>query len=146
MKSSTGEVRVQKSCKAFHKFLSENLKPSPGDNVSTKPNLLDSTTCVSCQRSGRVGDPARGSGSLGFALVPRAAIHSAVYVVPSANLLNSLRRGKQMSAFAPLVPVFFGYPAATLRHTNSNRPAGSSGQFVIPVLPNQKLLEYLIVG
>ena len=46
----------------------------------------------------------KGSGSIGFALVPaRPLAPPAVYVVPSDNLLSSLRRGKQMSAFAPLV-------------------------------------------
>jgi len=36
VKSSTGDVTVQKSCKAFHKSLSENLKASLGDNAPVR--------------------------------------------------------------------------------------------------------------
>ena len=117
---STGSAKVQEKLQSIRKFLSENLKASSGDNASVRdcgkrfPNDasdfdntefdgLDNLRVV-LEVWGVLDDPAKGSGSLGFALVPaRPIAPPAVYVVPSANLLNSLRQGKQMSAFAPLV-------------------------------------------
>ena len=117
---STGNARLQEKLQSIHKFLSENLKSSSGDNASVRdcgkrfpndPSDFDSTEFdgldnlrVVLEVWGVLDDPGNGSGSLGFALVPaRPIAPPAVYVVPSANLLNALRQGKQMSAFAPLV-------------------------------------------
>lgn len=117
---STGSARVREKVQGIHKFLSENLKASSGDKASVRDcgkrfpsdsadfdnkefDGLDNLRVV-LEVWGMLDDPVKGSGSLGFALVPaRPIAPPAVYVVPSANLLNSLRQGKQMSAFAPLV-------------------------------------------
>ena len=116
----TVNARVQEKLQGIHKFLSENLKASSGDNASVRdcgkrfpndPSDFDRTEFdgldnlrVVLEVWGVLDDPAKGSGSLGFALVPaRPIVPPAVYVISSANLLNSLRQGKQMSAFAPLV-------------------------------------------
>ena len=117
---STGNASVQEKLQIMHKFLSENLKASSGGSVTVRdcgkrfpndPSDFDSTEFdgldnlrVVLEVWGVLDDPAKGSGSLGFALVPaRPIAPPAVYVVPCANLLNSLRQGKQMSSFAPLV-------------------------------------------
>jgi len=117
---STGNATVQDKLQSIHKFLSENLKASSGGNASVRdcgkrfpndPLDFDGTEFdgldnqrVVLEVWGVLDDPAKGSGSLGFALVPvRPIAPPAVYVVPGANLLNSLRQGKQMGAFAPLV-------------------------------------------
>jgi hypothetical protein len=118
--SSGSSVKVQEKLQSIHKFLSENLKASSGDNASVRdcgtrfpkdPADFDGTEFdgldnlrVVLEVWGVLEDPTRGSGSIGFALVPaRPIAPPAIYVVPSSNLLSSLRQGKQMSAFAPLV-------------------------------------------
>ena len=117
---SAGSASVQARLQSIHKFLSENLRASSGDNASVRdcgkrhpndPSDFDSTEFdgldnlrVVLEVWGVLNDPAKGSGSLGFALIPAHSLAPpAVYVIPSANLLNSLRQGRQMSAFAPLV-------------------------------------------
>jgi len=118
--SSAASLKVQEKLQSIHKFLYENLKAASGDNASVRdcgkrfPNDasdfdgtefdgLDNLRVV-LEVWGVLDDTVKGSGSIGFALVPaRPLAPPAVYVVPSANLLNSLRQGKQMSAFAPLV-------------------------------------------
>jgi hypothetical protein len=118
--NSAGSAKVQEKLQSIHRFLSENLKAASGDNASVRdcgkrfpsdPSDFDGTEFdgldnlrVVLEVWGVLDDAAKGSGSIGFALVPaRPLAPPAVYVVPSANLLNSLRQGKQMSAFAPLV-------------------------------------------
>ena len=117
---SAGNARVQERLQSIHKFLLENLKASSGDTASVRdcgkrfpsdPSDFDDTEFhgldnlrVVLEVWSVLDDPAKESGSLGFALIPARPIASpAVYVVPSANLLNSLRQGKQISGFAPLV-------------------------------------------
>jgi hypothetical protein len=117
---SAANSKVQEKLQSIHKFLFENLKASSGDKASVRdcgkrfpndPSDFDSTEFdgldnlrVLLEVWGVLDNPARGSGSLGFALVPARPISPpAVYVVPSTNLLNSFRQGKQVSAFAPLV-------------------------------------------
>jgi hypothetical protein len=117
---SSGNAKVQARLQSIHKFLSENLKASSGDNGSVRdcgkryprdPSDFDSTEFngldnlrVVLEVWGMLDGPAKESGSLGFALVPAHSIAPpAVYVIPSANLLSSLRQGRQMGAFAPLV-------------------------------------------
>jgi hypothetical protein len=117
---SSNSASVQARLQSIHKFLSENLRASSGDNASVRdcgnrhPNDssdFDSTEFdgldnlrVVLEVWGELDDPAKGSGSLGFALIPAHSIAPpAVYVIRSANLLSSLRQGRQMSAFAPLV-------------------------------------------
>jgi hypothetical protein len=113
-------VETQQKLQSIRKFLSDNLKVSAGENASVrdcgkrfpsdasdfdKPEFdgLENLRVV-LEVWGVLEDPSRGSGTIGFALVPaRPLIPPAVYVLPSANLLNSFRQGKQMSAFAPLV-------------------------------------------
>jgi hypothetical protein len=117
---SAGSARVQARLQSIHTFLSENLRASSGNNGSVRdcgkrypndPSDFNSTEFdgldnlrVVLEVWGVLDGPAKESGSLGFALVPAHSIAPpAVYVIPSANLLNSLRQGRQMSAFAPLV-------------------------------------------
>lgn len=117
---STSSAKVQEKLQSIHKFLSENLKASSEDKASVRdcgkrfpndPSDFDSTEFdgldnlrVVLEVWGVLDDPARGSGSLGFALVPaRPIAPPAVYVIPITDLLTSLRQGRQMSAFAPLV-------------------------------------------
>jgi hypothetical protein len=117
---SSVDAKVQARLQSIHKFLSENLKASSGDNGSvrdcgkrhpkdssdfdsTEFNGLDNLRVV-LEVWGVLDGLVKESGSLGFALVPAHSIAPpAVYVVPSANLLSSLRQGRQMGAFAPLV-------------------------------------------
>jgi hypothetical protein len=117
---SSGSASVQARLQSIHTFLSENLKHSsggsgsvrdcgkrhpndPSDFSSTEFDELDNLRVV-LEVWGVVDGPAKKSGSLGFALVPAHSIAPpAVYVIPSANLLNSLTQGRQLSAFAPLV-------------------------------------------
>jgi hypothetical protein len=120
MGGSSGNARVQARVQSIHTFLSENLRASSGNNGSVRdcgkrypndPADFNSTEFdgldnlrVVLEVWGVVDGPAKESGSIGFALVPAHSIAPpAVYVIPSANLLNSLRQGRQMSAFAPLV-------------------------------------------
>lgn len=117
---SAADAKVQEKLQSIRRFLSENLKAASGDNASVRdcgkrfpndPSDFDRTEFdgldnlrVVLEVWGVLQDSEKGSGSIGFALVPaRPLAPPAVYVVPSANLLNSLRQGKQMSAFAPLV-------------------------------------------
>jgi hypothetical protein len=117
---SAGSARVQARLQSIHTFLSENLRASSGNNGSVRdcgkrypndPSDFNSTEFdgldnlrVVLEVWGVLDGPAKESGSLGFALVPAHSIAPpAVYVIPSTNLLNSLRQGRQMSAFAPLV-------------------------------------------
>jgi hypothetical protein len=117
---SSGNTKVQARLQSIRKFLSENLKASSGDNGSVRdcgkrypsdPSDFDSTEFngldnlrVVLEVWGVLDGPAKESGSLGFALVPAHSIAPpAVYVIPSANLLSSLRQGRQLGAFAPLV-------------------------------------------
>lgn len=116
----SSSAKVQEKLQSIHKFLSENLKASSNDKASVRdcgkrfpndPSDFDSTEFdgldnlrVVLEVWGVLDDPARGSGTLGFALVPaRPIAPPAVYVIPITDLLNSLRQGRQMSAFAPLV-------------------------------------------
>jgi hypothetical protein len=118
--SATTDARQQEKLQTLHAFLSENLKASTGPDVSVRdcgkrfpsdPSDFDRTEFeglgnmrVVLEVWGSLEDPVKGSGSIGFVLVPaRPLAPPAVYVVPSANLLSSLRQGRQMSAFAPLV-------------------------------------------
>ena len=117
---STSSAKVQEKLQSIRKFLSENLKASSNDKASVRdcgkrfpndPSDFDSTEFdgldnlrVVLEVWGVLDDPATGSGSLGFALVPaRPITPPAVYVIPITDLLTSLRQGRQMSAFAPLV-------------------------------------------
>jgi len=117
---SSGSASLQAKLQTIHTFLSENLKHSSGDIGSVRdcgkrhpndPSDFNSTELdqldnmrVVLEVWGVVDGPAKKSGSLGFALVPAHSIAPpAVYVIPSADLLNSLTQGKQLSAFAPLV-------------------------------------------
>ena len=117
---SASSVKVQEKLQSVHRFLSENLKASSGDLASVRdcgkrfpndPSDFDSTEFdgldnrrVVLEVWGVLDDPAKGSGSLGFALVPaRPIAPPAIYVIRIDDLLTSLRQGKQMSAFAPLV-------------------------------------------
>jgi hypothetical protein len=118
--SPASNAQIQQKLQSVHNFLVANLKVSAGENASVRDcgkrfpsdasdfdNLefdgLDNLRVV-LEVWGVLEDPARGSGAIGFALVPAHPLTPpAVYVVPSANLLNSLRQGKQMSGFAPLV-------------------------------------------
>ncbi len=118
--TSKSNAKVQEKLQSIHKFLTENLKASSEDKASvrdcgkrfpTDPTDFDSTEFdgldnlrVVLEVWGVLDDPTRGSGSLGFALVPaRPIAPPAVYIVPITDLLSSLRQGRQMSAFAPLV-------------------------------------------
>ena len=118
--SSASGPKIQEKLLSVHRFLSENLKASSGDMASvrdcgkrfpTDPSDFDSTEFdgldnrrVVLEVWGVLDDPAKGSGSLGFALVPaRPIAPPAIYVIRIDDLLTSLRQGKQMSAFAPLV-------------------------------------------
>src|SRR5689334_18516094 len=117
---SASSAKVQEKLQSIHRFLAENLRTSSGDSASVRdcgkrfpndPSDFDGTEFdgldnlrVVLEVWGVLEDPTKGSGSFGFALVPaRPLVPPAVYVVPSTNLLTSLRQGKQMSAFAPLV-------------------------------------------
>lgn len=117
---STSSTQVQQKLQSIHRFLAENLKASSEEHASVRdcgkrfpndPHDFDDTEFEGLDNQrvvlevwGVLGDPVKGSGSLGFALVPaRPIVPPAVYVVPSPNLLHSLRQGKQMSSFAPLV-------------------------------------------
>jgi hypothetical protein len=118
--NSASNAKTQEKLDSIRKFLSDNLKVSSGDGASVRdcgkrfPNDasdfdgtefdgLDNLRVV-LEVWGVLDDPAKGSGTVGFALVPaRPLVQPAVYVVPSTNLLSSLRQGRQMSAFAPLV-------------------------------------------
>ncbi len=113
-------VKTKQKLQSIRKFLSDNLKVSAGENASVRdcgkrfpsdasdfdePEFdgLENLRVV-LEVWGVLEDPSRGSGTIGFALVPaRPLIPPAVYVLPSDNLLNSFRQGKQMSGFAPLV-------------------------------------------
>lgn len=112
--------QVQARLESIRTFLRENLKASSGVNVSvrdcghrypTNPSDFNATEFdeldnmrVVLEVWGALDGPTKDSGSLGFALVPaRSLAPPAVYIIPSPNLLSSLRRGKQISAFAPLV-------------------------------------------
>jgi hypothetical protein len=113
-------TQTQQKLRSVHNFLFTNLKISAGENASVRDcgarfpsdasdfdklefDGLENLRVV-LEVWGVLEDPARGSGAIGFALVPaRPLTPPAVYVVPSTNLLNSLRQGKQLSAFAPLV-------------------------------------------
>jgi hypothetical protein len=117
---SSSNFKVQERLQTIHKFLSENLKASaaekasvrdcgkrfpndPSDFDNTEFNGLDNLRVV-LEVWGVMDDPTRGSGSVGFALVPaRPIAPPAVYVIPVNDLLTSFRQGKKMSAFAPLV-------------------------------------------
>jgi len=118
--TSKSNGKVLEKLQSIHKFLTENLKASSEDKASvrdcgkrfpTDPTDFDSTEFdgldnlrVVLEVWGVLDDPIRGSGSLGFALVPaRPIAPPAVYVVPITDLLSSFRQGRQMSAFAPLV-------------------------------------------
>lgn len=111
---------VQARLESIRTFLRENLKASSGVNASvrdcghrypTNPSDFNATEFdeldnmrVVLEVWGALDGPTKDSGSLGFALVPaRSLAPPAVYIVPSPNLLSSLRKGKQISAFAPLV-------------------------------------------
>jgi len=117
---SSGGAAAQAKLQTIHRFLYENLRATSGDSASVRncgkrypndPADFDSTEFdgldtlrVVLEVWGVLDDPAKGSGSLGFVLIPAHALAPpAVYVVPTANLLNSLRAGRQMTAFAPLV-------------------------------------------
>lgn len=117
---SAGSARVQARLQSIHTFLFENLRASSGDNGSVRdcgkrypndPSDFNTTEFdgldnlrVVLEVWGVLDGSAKESGSLGFALVPAHSIAPpAVYVIPSTNLLNSLRQGRQMGAFAPLV-------------------------------------------
>jgi hypothetical protein len=117
---TSGSASMQARLQTIHTFLTENLKHSSGDIGSVRdcgkrhpndPSDFNSTELdeldnmrVVLEVWGVVDGPQKKSGSLGFALVPAHSIAPpAVYVIPSANLLNSLTQGRQLSAFAPLV-------------------------------------------
>lgn len=112
--------QVQARLESIRTFLRENLKASSGVNASvrdcghrypTNPSDFNATEFdeldnmrVVLEVWGALDGPTKSSGSLGFALVPAHSLAPpAVYIVPSPNLLSSLRSGKQVSAFAPLV-------------------------------------------
>src|SRR6266481_1689656 len=116
----TASAQTRQKLQTVHRFLSDNLKVSAGKNASVRDcgtrfpsdatdfddrefDGLDNMRVV-LEVWSVLEDPAHGSGTIGLALVPaRPLIPPAVFVVPSTNLLNSLRQAKQMSAFAPLV-------------------------------------------
>jgi hypothetical protein len=96
LRASSGDNASVRDCGKRH-------PNDPSDFDSTEFDGLDNLRVV-LEVWGVLNDPAKGSGSLGFALIPAHSLAPpAVYVIPSANLLNSLRQGRQMSAFAPLV-------------------------------------------
>jgi len=112
--------QVQARLESIRNFLRENLKASSGVNASvrdcgrrypTNPSDFNATEFdeldnmrVVLEVWGALDGPTKDSGSLGFALVPAHSLAPpAVYIISSPNLLSSLRRGKQISAFAPLV-------------------------------------------
>ena len=113
-------VETQQKLQSVRNFLFTNLKVSAGESASVRDcgKRFPSDTSdfdqlefdglenlrVVLEVWGVLEDPARGSGTIGLALVPaRPFAPPAVYVFPITNLLNSLRQGKQMSAFVPLV-------------------------------------------
>ncbi|HEY4355005.1 MAG TPA: hypothetical protein VGN16_04590 [Acidobacteriaceae bacterium] len=117
---SVPTASVQAKLQTIHKFLYENLRASSGDNASVRdcgkrypndPADFDSTEFggldnlrVVLEVWGALDNPTKGSGTLGFALIPAHSIAPpAVFIISSDNLLNSLRQGRQIGAFAPLV-------------------------------------------
>ena len=117
---SAASADMQTKLLSIRKFLTANLRASSGTNGSVRdcgkrypkdPADFDSTEFdgldnlrVVLEVWAALDTPARQSGTLGFALVPaHSIVPPAVFVVPSANLLTSLRQGRQVGAFAPLV-------------------------------------------
>jgi hypothetical protein len=126
--TSPPSAEVRKTLQAIRRILTENLTMSakvassgtsatelgvrdcgqrfPRDASDFDDHQFDSldNLRVILEVWGVLDNSAKGSGAIGFALVPaRPLAPPAVYVVPSPNLLNSLRQGTQVSAFAPLV-------------------------------------------
>ena len=118
--STANSIKMQEKLQSIRKFLSDNLKLSSGEDASVRdcgkrfPNDtqdFDATEFDSLKNLrvvlevwGVLEDPARGTGKIGFALLPaRPLAAPAVYFVPSTNMLSALRQGQQMTAFAPLV-------------------------------------------
>ncbi len=126
--TSPPSAQVRKTLQAIRKILTENLTMSaktaasgisvtdlgvrdcgqrfPKDASDFDDHQFDSldNLRVILEVWGVLDNSAKGSGAIGFALVPaRPFAPPAVYVVPSSNLLNSLRQSTQVSAFAPLV-------------------------------------------
>jgi hypothetical protein len=123
VRASNGQAtsaQTDQKLRTIRRFLWDNLRLSAGENASVRDcgtrfpsdatdfddrefDGLDNMRVV-LEVWSVLEDPARGSGTIGLALVPaRPLLPPAVYMVPSANLLSSLRQAKQVSAFAPLV-------------------------------------------
>jgi hypothetical protein len=114
------DARTKDKLKTAHTFLFNNLKisadgkasvqecgtrfPSDADHFDSRQFEPLDDMRVLLETWGVLEDPARGSGRIGFALIPAGSLAPpAVLMVPSDNLLDQMVQAKRMSSIAPLV-------------------------------------------